>query len=781
MTPPVVTITGSGFNSLSSAEVAGSTRATTFVDASHLQFQFSVNDLVSPSSLLISVINPLPGGGTSASLPFTVLSIPGGKFGPGFTAARDATIGGEGCCTTVADFNEDGIPDVATVHFTYDIFNPIPRDEMYVQLGDGHGNLRSRMVLKTGSGPIALVAGDFNHDGHVDLVSANTPITGVSGPSTISVFLGDGMGGFTRNDQTLPFIPVSVTSGDFNNDGKLDLAIGIAPPTSAATTLILLGNGDGTFKKTGATLPSPGGTSAAAGDFNEDGKLDLFTCDIIHDQCYLYFGNGDGTFPAPKILAVALTGPFAVADLDGDGHLDIVAAPSNPSISSIDALWGDGKGNFTVQTISAPWDFDIALGDIDGDGRKDIVLASNGILYQTALRTFTFDGSVSGFGVNPAVSDLNNDGFLDVVGYEQGNVRSYLSQGPHGILHSVITEFPGATAAAVGDFNGDGKLDVAAASSSDVIIMSGDGTGHFSLGTPFGNFLGKIWGIAAGDFTGDGILDLAVGADEIVIYQGDGKGNFTEFSSVPQVTSGSSGVTGTLLVADVNGDGKLDLVVAAVATPEITALLGDGTGHFSIGSQIALGGFSNGIASGDFNEDSHVDLAITDYGFNTNFVRPFLGAGNGKFNAGTPVKGGPAPYSIAAGDFDKDGHLDVVVADFSFNTLLTMPETSLVLFGDGRGNFPRTLTLPTGSQPNSVAVADIDGDGWPDIVLMNNGNFDFDVFINDRNGSFLAPYAFGVGVNPSGFVIGDVDGDGRPDVVSVITNGIEVTLNRTIK
>jgi hypothetical protein len=77
-------------------------------------------------------------------------------------------------------------------------------------------------------------------------------------------------------------------------------------------------------------------------------------------------------------------------------------------------------------------------------------------------------------------------------------------------------------------------------------------------------------------------------------------------------------------------------------------------------------------------------------------------------------------------------------------------------------------------------VADCDGDGWPDIVLMNGGNDDSYVYINDRKGSFLAPYGFGVGVAPMNFVMGDVDGDGRPDVISMIQNGIEVTLNRTV-
>jgi hypothetical protein len=772
-----LTVTGAGFNSLSSAAVAGNSLATTFVDDSHLQVQLPASDLGSPGSLAITVTNPSPGGGTSAALQFPVLSLPGGLAGANFTAAHDATIGGQGCCTIIADFNEDGIPDVATVHATYDPANPTPRDEMYVQFGDGKGNFRSRVVLKTDSGPQGLIAGDVNHDGHVDLITVNS--------GNISVFMGDGKGNFTRSDQPLPLVPgtlaFNITGGDFNNDGNLDLAFGWVSAPHVGATRILLGNGDGTFRTTDTGLEFPGVNGAATGDFNGDGKLDLVTCISTMGGCYLFPGNGDGTFASPQTLAANLWGPIVAVDLDGDGHLDIVSAPSDHG-PSIDVLWGDGKGNFNLQAVPVPaWDYNIAVGDIDGDGRKDIVLGSSGILYQTALRAFTFDGSVNDFGISPAVADLNKDGFDDVIGYRQGNVRSYLSQGSKGILHSHIINLNDAKAVAVGDFNGDKKLDIAAATSSNVTILTGDGTGQFAAGTPFGNFLGKIWGIAEGDFTGDGIPDLAVGADDIVIYQGDGKGNFTEFSRVSQVTLGSSGAIGTLLATDLNGDGKLDLVAAAGSTPNVTVMFGDGAGHFSIASQIALGSFSLGAASGDFNEDGHPDLAITDYGSNANLARLYLGDGTGKFTAGTLAGAGPGPYSIAAADFDQDGHVDLVIADFNFNTLLTMPETSMVLFGDGKGNFPRSMVLTTGSQPNGVAAADVDGDGWPDIVLMNGGNDDFYVYINDRKGSFLAPYGFGVGVGPMNFVMGDVDGDGQPDVISVIQNGIEVTLNRTVR
>jgi hypothetical protein len=577
--PLTITISGSGFNSTSSVTVAGRSRSSTFVDTGHLQVVLSTTDLASPVSLPIAVSNPTPGGGTSSPLPFSVLYVPGSNGGVNYTAARDTHIGGEGCCTTVADFNEDGIPDVATVHSVFDIDNPTPRDELHVEYGDGNGSFRTNQVFKTGSGPIALVAGDFNNDGHVDLVSANTPIIGVSGPSTLSVFLGDGKGNFSRSDIDLTFVPFGLIAADFNKDGNLDLAV-----AGSNQTFIFLGNGDGTFRA-GVTLNLAGYMSV--GDFNEDGNVDLVT---NAGGASIYFGKGDGTFSAPQSLSAGTPQNVIAADLDGDGHLDLVLPVTNFPSATLCIAWGDGTGNFTQQTVPMPnpADITIAVADMDLDGRKDIVFAASGILYQTASRTFTLDGTVTDFGVFITIADLNNDGMPDVIGYEDGNVRAYLGRGPNGLLHRQVTPLTlMGKAVAAGDFNGDGKLDIAVATASAVTIFIGDGTGGFSQGVTFGNFSDKIWGIAAANFAGDSTPYIAVGADNLVIYQGDGKGNFTEFFTVPQVAPGDSGAVGKIVVKDINGDGKLDLVLAG-AGPNVVVLLGDGAGHFTLASQIAL-------------------------------------------------------------------------------------------------------------------------------------------------------------------------------------------------
>ena len=315
--------------------------------------------------------------------------------------------------------------------------------------------------------PLGMVTVDFNRDGKLDLVVAN------SASNTISVSLGNGNGTFRGHvDYATGNGPASVAVGDFNGDGKLDLVVG----GDFAGIDILLGNGDGTFQ-TAANYSVPCcAFSLAVGDFNEDGKLDLVAV-INNDRAVsVLLGNGDGTFqPALNYPAGLNPATVAVGDFNRDGHLDLAVANGAATNASpnISVLLGNGDGTF-----QAALDYPV------GNGPQTVV--------------------AGGF---------NGDGILDLaVTNAEDNTVSVLLGNGNGTFRSAVDYSTGTYpwALTLGDFNGDGKLDLAVASGvTQILFGNGDGTFQpaADLTAPEQSNPNSV---AAGDFTGQGRLDLLV-------------------------------------------------------------------------------------------------------------------------------------------------------------------------------------------------------------------------------------------------------------------------------
>jgi len=317
---------------------------------------------------------------------------------------------------------------------------------------------------------------------------------------------------------------------------------------------------------------------------------------------------------------------------------------------------------------------------------------------------------------------------------------------------------------AVGDFNGDGKLDLAVANqdANTVSILLGDGTGNFT--TASSPATGSYpYSVAVGDFNGDGKLDLAVvntDSNTVSILLGDGTGNFTATSS-PATGSTPTSVA----VGDFNGDGKLDLAVANSASNTVSILLGDGTGNFTAASSPATGVQPISVAVGDFNGDGKLDLAVANQCGNdpscaSGTVTILLGDGTGNFTAASSPATGINPLSVAVGDFNGDGKLDLAVANEGSNTVS-------ILLGDGTGNFTAASSPATGSYPQSVAVGDFNGDGKLDLAVTNFSSNTVTVLLGDGTGNFTTALSPATGNGPIGVAVGDFNGDGRLDLAVV--------------
>ncbi len=331
---------------------------------------------------------------------------------------------------------------------------------------------------------------------------------------------------------------------------------------------------------------------------------------------------------------------------------------------------------------------------------------------------------------------------------------------------------------AVLDLNGDGKLDLATTNdfaSPPLAVLLGNGDGTF-IPAPSGSLSPSDYvGLVSGDFNGDGKPDVAVvqnaqttaGISQIDVLLGNGDGTFTlgQMIIFPEVQA--------IAVADLYGDGIPDLVVTADAgttqtsNGTVTVLLGNGDGTFEAKSTASSGAGPESLAVGDFNGDGKPDVAVANLIADT--VTVLLGNGDGTL---TPLAAAPTtgegPETITVADFNGDGVLDLAVANTGINYQngSQVPGSVTILLGNGDGTFvPAPVSPATGNDPFTVAIGDFNGDGNADLVTANRVNLGtVSVLLGNGDGTFAPALNLSAGNAPNFAGVGDFNGDGLSDI-----------------
>ncbi len=631
---------------------------------------------------------------------------------------------------------------------------------------------------QTGSNAFSFASADFNADGFTDVTVINAEVR------TVSVLFGDGAGGFAPA-RTFPseINPYSITSGDLNSDGKFDLIVGSFYENKIA---VLFNEGQGVFSAPNITVP-PNSFGQfydlKTADFNGDGNLDLAAvANQQGKQLKFFLGNGQGGLTlASSLSLLGDDTKIAVGNLNGDNLPDVVASTGSSFVPrSISYVFSQANGNFALTYGFSIMDkpASVKIADLDNDGKNDFLVAFEDITTPTQpyIQPFLGDGGgafAAGTKVelvyfltpsDVAVGYFNADGKLDLAAPVAGNMVMVT----YGVGNATYQN-PGYWAVPSGsnlifakDLNQDNKQDLAVlqtayAPTNSISVLLNDGADRFNAPKPV------VWGtheIEAADFNNDGFKDFVSAyrtdfyGSEVVIALNDMNGGL-----LPDQNFATPAGLKAMKVGDFNGDGNFDAVTAHAGNTarQLAVYFGNGTGAVGMPISTSLNVRFLNLIVGKFNADGKDDVfAVDEIGRGYSF----LSSGNGTFTLAPnfPVTLPSSLLRLEKGDFNRDGKTDLIISNNA--------EIRLWL-GDGAGQFTQSASaIPA---LGNVVVGDFNADGNLDLSGAADGGVK--AVLGDGTGAFGQTFLQAQIGSISSLIAADFNSDGFDDLAySVILN-----------
>jgi hypothetical protein len=623
-----------------------------------------------------------------------------------------------------ADLNGDGVPDLVDNQSVVLDYYP----------GQAHG-LEPRIAFPAPFSTRLMVAADFSGNGRLDVAGVNTAA------NNITVLVANGDGTFSDAGAASVAVHDSPVLADFTGDGAPDLV------TIDASGLILFRQGrpgePGTFDPLVEVNPGHPARDITYVMTNE-GPM-LAAVDATDNQVSIYHYRDGNLVLASSLPTGQLPAQIAAADLTGNGLDDLIIHNAGDGTLTIylgEKLVGPTDAGYDTPTLVPGGSINVGLGvsgftlaDTLGRGVLDIVVTNE---------------------VTGQVSVLLNQGGLSFgapMTYRAGTGPAWLGTSQDGSL--AVGSADATSNAAAGEFTQGGPRDLVAVNpgTNTIATLAGLGEGRFANPRTITTASPPL-AVRVADLNHDGIPDLAVLTEGgVSVYLGDGRGGF----SAPVTYDTGSDATG-LSIADINHDGNLDLLVGNTHG-DVLILVNQGNGTFA---PYRKADEAITLAVADLTGNGSKDVIYADQGLD----RVVVAYGQGESTVlGDRSTGVLEPGAVKLADLNGDGIPDLIVANSGSNNVLVYPGLGNGQFGpalnDGHGFF-------TGENPVEVTVADVNGDGRPDLIVANKGSNDVSILLNQPNGSgftFTPGPRLPAGAGPVDTIVQDVLGNGKPDLL----------------